>query len=501
MAAGSTMSRQRTVTTGEDVDPYFDNVVLLMSMEGTDDGTTFTDTSNNGEFLVEAGSVTSTDEVKFGTAALFNAALGDGVDVAGVDVITDNQASFTMEAWIYLLGSAYVGASIAPGGGQHCIIGQPKNVGSGECWFAVSSTGRLRWSRTASAFGGDLVDVIGTSTLAENQWIHVALSYDASTTTARIFVDGDLETTDSSVPDGGWPTTADDGMEGFRIGNMVVPNFIGFQQTLNGYIDELRVTQGVARYTASFARPTEPFPAPTVTIPGIVESGLLLHLDAADATCFGAAETSATNLISSETVTGANGEPGTGAHTPNTANFPEWNSINGGIFDFAGGRGINVDEDLGTHTEFTIDIWYYKAGNGGTVYLTDGRNDSGSWFLTNYTSNHNLTYTGLATYNFDVAYDAGNTDFIDRWQHLTFTSDGTGSKMYIDGTERTLLSSSSVDEDLGVNFRIGTRYTTSGEWTGYMGPIKIYDRALTASEALQNFNANKSRFDGTDWDT
>ena len=54
--------------------------------------------------------------------------------------------------------------------------------------------------------------------------------------------------------------------------------------------------------------------------------------------------------------------------------------------------------------------------------------------------------------------------------------------------------SSSADEDFGINFRIGTRYTTSSEWTGKMGSIYLYDKALSASEALQNFNAQKSRF-------
>jgi hypothetical protein len=495
LSTGSMMTPNRRIV-DDGIDIYFDDVVLLMHMDGADDGTTFTDSSSNYEFLTSVGSVTSTDEMKFGTAALLNGSLGDGVTIAGRDIITDNQASFTIEAHIYILGDAYVGASIGEGGGSHAIVSQPYNGGSGECWLRVGSGSQnLGWYRTTSAFGGDLVNINGTTTINNDQWYHVALSYDASTTTARLFVDGNLDATNSSIPDGGWPNVVDNSMEDFKIADSLVPVFSGFQQTLNGYIDELRITQGVARYTESFTPPTVPTSAPDTSV-DIVESGLLLHLDPANATCFGSAETSATNLISDEAVTGANGNPGTGAHTPNTANFPEWESNNGGRFDFVSGRGMNVEEDLGTHTEFTIDIWYYRDSSTGSLYLTDGRNDSGSWFLTNYTSNHNITFTDLATYNFDVAYNASNTDFINRWQHLTFTSDATSSKMYIDGTERTLISSSSVSENLGVNFRIGTRYTTTGEWSGYMGPIKIYDRVLTEAEALQNFNADKSRFDG-----
>ena len=51
-----------------------------------------------------------------------------------------------------------------------------------------------------------------------------------------------------------------------------------------------------------------------------------------------------------------------------------------------------------------------------------------------------------------------------------------------------------MDDDFGINYRIGTRYTTSGEWTGYMGPIFFYNRQLNASEVAQNFLSHKSRF-------
>ena len=77
---------------------------------------------------------------------------------------------------------------------------------------------------------------------------------------------------------------------------------------------------------------------------------------------------------------------------------------------------------------------------------------------------------------------------------MIVTSDSGGSQIFIDGTKRTAVASSSVDEDLGVNFRIGTRFTTRATWKGYMGPIHIYNRVLSDEEAAQNFNAFKGRF-------
>ena len=210
-----------------------------MNMDGSDDGTTFTDASSNQEFLTSAGAVTSIDQKKFGTAALFNDSLGDGVTVAGYNIITDNQASFTIEAFMYLLGDPYVGASIGAGGGSHPIVSQAYNGGSGETWLAVpNGTRKLSFYRSASVFGGAVVDMAGTTTINNDQWYHVAVTYDASTTTARLFLDGNLEATDSSIPDGGWPNSIENSnMLVFRVANAIVDAFPGFQQTLNGYID------------------------------------------------------------------------------------------------------------------------------------------------------------------------------------------------------------------------------------------------------------------------
>jgi len=226
--------------------------------------------------------------------------------------------------------------------------------------------------------------------------------------------------------------------------------------------------------------------------PRAVTDDLIFCIDAANPKCFNTGETTAKDLVQGFELTGANGTPGNGTHTPNTANFPAFNGLNGGIFDFDGGKGMNVEGDLGLHTSQSISMWYYK-NSGGTQYFTDGRNDNGTWFLSNYISN-NFNYNSQLTYNFDVSYNGSNSDFINRWQHMVVTSDSSGSQIYVDGTKRTAINDNSYTENLGKNFRIGTRYTTSAQWTGYMGPIHIYNRVLSDEEAAQNFNAFKGRF-------
>ena len=224
----------------------------------------------------------------------------------------------------------------------------------------------------------------------------------------------------------------------------------------------------------------------------IVRDGLVLHIDAANPKCFSSGQTTCENMITGGLLTGASGTPGTGVHTPNSLNFPSYNPIYNGVFDFAGGRGMNAEENLGYYTSLAMDIWFYKNGSG-QEYITDARNDGGLWFISNFL-NYNIKYPEAATYNFDTAYNGSNPDFINQWHHMVLNSNSFGSELYIDGTERILISNSSIVENLGVNFRIGTRYTTANEWTGFMGPIKIYNRILTPSEVIQNFLAHRGRY-------
>jgi len=226
--------------------------------------------------------------------------------------------------------------------------------------------------------------------------------------------------------------------------------------------------------------------------PDIVTYGLIFALDAGSSRCFTSGDTTATDLVQGFNCSGANGNPMTGTHTPNTANFPVYNSVNGGVFDFAGGKGINVDGDLGSTSSSSISMWLYRSLNS-TQYITDGRNDGGEWFLSNYVS-FNLTWHQTLKYNFEDPYNASAPEFINKWVHMTVTSDSTGSKIYINGVYTAATSESSADEDFGINYRIGTRYTTSSQWAGKMGSIYFYDKALSATEALQNYNAQKTRF-------
>ena len=83
--------------------------------------------------------------------------------------------------------------------------------------------------------------------------------------------------------------------------------------------------------------------------------------------------------------------------------------------------------------------------------------------------------------------------------HLVVTSDTSGSQLFINNRQiedSRLLDSQSWDEDLGTNFRIGNRYTSSSRLNGKIAAFRIYDRVLTDSEIAKNYEAFNKRING-----
>ena len=237
--------------------------------------------------------------------------------------------------------------------------------------------------------------------------------------------------------------------------------------------------------------------------PRIATDGLIFLLDPASPKCFGSGETTATDLVGGKTCSGANGSPGSGTPTPDTARMPAYNSTNGGSFYFAGNDGINVEGDLGSHSAVSYSLWFKALDGAGNRYFFDARNDGGTWFIRNYTgSNTNITWADNLRYNFDATFNASTSAFLNTWMYMVATSNSSGTLLYLNGVEITqstefrnvYVENTSIDEDLGANLRIGCRYTTSGFWYGYMAHIGIYNKTLSAGEVSQNYNCLKSRF-------
>jgi len=136
--------------------------------------------------------------------------------------------NFTIEFWLYLNSTAQ----------QIVYDGRPG-----------SATPTVYYNSNAIRYYANAADRITGATLNTGQWYHIAVS--RSGTSTKLFVDGTQSGstyTDSTNYTTSTPIIGADANSGT------------FNNGLNGYIDDLRITKGVARYTSNFTPPTAAFP-------------------------------------------------------------------------------------------------------------------------------------------------------------------------------------------------------------------------------------------------
>jgi hypothetical protein len=221
-----------SIAAGGLTDPYFSNVSLLLHGDGTNGSTTITDSSSNNFSVIPAGNAQiSTAQSKFGGASIALDGSGDDLKVASDAAFGFGTGDFTVEFFLYYTGgNGYVFffinliADIA-----NTYIGYGLNNNTKNPWI---------WSNG---------NVLTTSTaITNNTWQHHAVVRNGSTIT--IYLNGSAIGSTTWTPDMG-------SSKPFCIGS----NSGGAQFTA-GYIDDFRVTKGVARYTSNFTPPTAPFP-------------------------------------------------------------------------------------------------------------------------------------------------------------------------------------------------------------------------------------------------
>jgi YD repeat-containing protein len=205
---------------------------MLLHGDGANNSTVMTDNASTPKTVAAVGNARiSTTQSKFGGSAM--AFDGDN-DYLTVPASPGNDfnfgtGDFTIEAWIYPLSLSSPQYQSIFGGG------------SGEFIFLLNNA-------TVEVGRFYIAGIAGGGPVTANAWQHIAVS--RAGTTLKVFVGGvqKASVTDSTnITYAGVP----------RIGGSSNPsNFAYF----NGYLDDLRITKGVARYTGSFTPPAQAFP-------------------------------------------------------------------------------------------------------------------------------------------------------------------------------------------------------------------------------------------------
>ncbi|RWO20649.1 LamG domain-containing protein [Mesorhizobium sp.] len=228
-------------------DPNFANVVMLLGFEGADGATTATDDSISAHTLTFNGNAQiDTGQFKYGTASLLCDGTADFVsapDSADWDLSDANSDPFTIECWIrratLSLDRTIISQSAA---GQVAFsLRHPNVLNTTEIVFNLSNTGAAN----------DVVVTTSGAALTAGNWHHVAVDKDSSGK-IRVYANGVMR---------GSATPGNSAMFNSTAILTIGADSTG-ARSLDGRIDEVRITKGVARYASDsgYTVPTAAFP-------------------------------------------------------------------------------------------------------------------------------------------------------------------------------------------------------------------------------------------------
>lgn len=229
---------------GTGTDPQFSNVKLLLGFNGADASTTVTDESPaaHGNAGVNGNAQIDTAQLKFGTASGLFDGTGDSFSYSGSSDWAFAAGEFTVEAWIRFNAITT----------WHTIISTWTDTFTNRDWTFDYSTaaGTLRFLYTTAGTNATVVITEGAWSPSTNTWYHVAADCDSSRN-LRVYANGTMLAKRTSAG-----TIFNSGTS-LRVGQQGGQPF-----DFNGWIDEVRVTKGVARYASDggFSVPTSAFP-------------------------------------------------------------------------------------------------------------------------------------------------------------------------------------------------------------------------------------------------
>jgi hypothetical protein len=204
------------------VDPVFNNVSLLLHGNGTNGSTTITDSSPTPKTVTAVGNAQiSTAQSKFGGSSIAFDGVGDAVSITPLPSFNFGTSSFTIEFWIYPIAWTGFPAFIL-------FISGAVNIDVVTTTLRATVTGGPGLNATAPSF---------------NSWSHIAVVRNGNN--FALYINGSsVASATSSVA--------------LVQPSQVTLNRSGFESQI--YLDEVRITNGIARYTANFTPPTAPFP-------------------------------------------------------------------------------------------------------------------------------------------------------------------------------------------------------------------------------------------------
>jgi len=392
--------------------------VALFHFDGTQGSRVLTDSSGTNKVATITGNpVISTAQSKFGGASLY--VDGDGnshTNYVRADGGSDFlfPGDFTVDWWQYVVKYTNVWGNfvslIVPGDENTC-----------------SSCVGLAWNSSGANIHSIRYPSDSVTAPSSNFWHHIALTRSAST--FRVFADGVLVATDFGITGTiggvlgitGASSNSDDG-------------------DFNGYIDELRVVNGVAVWKSNFTPPAAPYTSTDILPPdggapdapvipdaatggdtGLCSNPHLAAYWTMDESTGPRADSSGNGLALQEhsgTITSVAGQFGQAAHLTGTA-----------FFELPAATFNGSALDISTPPNITVVSWVRFNGTVGGEILGVVRHCVEAQYQYRVTSAGNIECSmGLSG-----AIIVAGAVSADQWHHYAMVYDGTTMTLYFDG--------------------------------------------------------------------
>jgi hypothetical protein len=186
------------------------------------------DATGKNDLVTYGNAQVSTGQKKYGTGAMYFDGTGDYLTIPSNQNFVFGTGNFTIEAWVNPTVGGTWRSIVACRAGLYTT--------STEWVFGVHSSGYLYFYTDGQKFNT-------TSTIYDAIWYHIALVRNGSN--LMLFINGTIQQTVTHTQNLTFSSCS--------IGS----NYDG-TEVFTGYIDDLRITKGIARYTANFTPPAAP---------------------------------------------------------------------------------------------------------------------------------------------------------------------------------------------------------------------------------------------------
>jgi hypothetical protein len=436
MFAASKSGRAVSAPTTDTLFPYVPLLLETTSTNGQQNNT-FLDSSTNNFTITRVGTPAQGSLTPYWPNGYWSNYFGGSGNYANISStpISATTSTFTIEGWIFPT-STFVGTIPS-------LIGDMQATGPTNYFsFGPTSANTLQvlW------FDGAVKTCTGNSTIPLNAWTHVAVSVNSNA--ISLYLNGVQQTLSG--------TTTLTNRSG-TIGSFAIAQYSSTLNVFTGYISNLSVLNGTAKYSSSFTPSTTPLSVSTTN----------QTLLACYSNCFIDSNTATT----AKTITIV-GTPRVQAFQPfsPTASYTAAAYGGSGYFNGSGDyltAPTNAAFAFGTGN-FTIETYFYLTSSNSAQCLIDTRNvdiSTTGFFFGVVTSGYVQVYTNTSVIYFNAGIG------LNRWYHLALVRNSTTLSVYLDGVSITSVSNSTNWTDNSC--RIATSVSNNERLNGYLSNLRI----------------------------